>query len=117
MAHAEARLPAPAHRRARPARSSPPTSSAPRRTSLRRCTRTPASRRSTARATFDPDRFSAEPSRGRDRWQFLPFGAGPRSCIGDNFAMLEATLGLASLVRRRRVTSLDPRFPWHFRSR
>jgi len=58
--------------------------------------------------TFDPDRFSAERSRGRDRWQFLPFGAGARSCIGDHFAMLEATLGLASLVRRRRVTSLDP---------
>jgi len=61
--------------------------------------------------TFDPDRFSAERSRGRDRWQFLPFGAGPRACIGDHFAMLEATLGLASIVRRRRVTSLDPDFP------
>lgn len=61
--------------------------------------------------TFDPDRFSAERSRGRDRWQFLPFGAGARSCIGDHFAMLEATLGLASIVRRRRVTSLDPSFP------
>ena len=61
--------------------------------------------------TFDPDRFSAERSRGRDRWQFLPFGAGARSCIGDHFAMLEATLGLASLVRRRRVTSLDADFP------
>jgi cytochrome P450 len=61
--------------------------------------------------TFDPDRFSAERSRGRDRWQFLPFGAGARSCIGDHFAMLEATLGLACLVRRRRVTSLDPAFP------
>ncbi len=61
--------------------------------------------------TFDPDRFSAERSRGRDRWQFLPFGAGARSCIGDHFAMLEATLGLASIVRRRRVTSLDPTFP------
>ena len=61
--------------------------------------------------TFDPDRFSVERSRGRDRWQFLPFGAGARSCIGDHFAMLEATLGLASLVRRRRVTSLDPAFP------
>ena len=61
--------------------------------------------------TFDPDRFSAERSRGRDRWQFLPFGAGARSCIGDHFAILEATLGLASLVRRRRVTSLDPVFP------
>ena len=61
--------------------------------------------------TFDPDRFSAERSRGRDRWQFLPFGAGARSCIGDHFAILEATLGLASLLRRRRVTSLDPVFP------
>jgi cytochrome P450 len=61
--------------------------------------------------TFDPDRFSTERSRSRDRWQFLPFGAGARSCIGDHFAMLEATLGLASLVRRRRVTSIDPGFP------
>lgn len=61
--------------------------------------------------TFDPERFSAERSHRRDRWQFLPFGAGARSCIGDHFAMLEATLGLASLVRRRRVTSLDPSFP------
>ena len=61
--------------------------------------------------TFDPDRFGTERSRGRDRWQFLPFGAGARSCIGDHYAMLEATLGLASLVRRRRVTSLDPDFP------
>jgi cytochrome P450 len=61
--------------------------------------------------TFDPDRFSTERSRGRDRWQFLPFGAGARSCMGDHFAMLEATLGLASVVRRRRVISLDPGFP------
>jgi cytochrome P450 len=61
--------------------------------------------------TFDPARFDAERSRTRDRWQFLPFGAGARSCIGDHFAMLEATLGLASLVRRRRVTSLEPDFP------
>jgi len=67
--------------------------------------------------TFDPDRFSAERSRGRDRWQFLPFGAGSRSCIGDHFAMLEATLGLASIVRRCRVSSLAAGFPWHSRSR
>ncbi len=38
---------------------------------------------------FDPDRFSSERSKGRDRWQYLPFGGGPRACIGDHFAMLE----------------------------
>ena len=51
---------------------------------------------------FDPDRFSPENSKGRDRWQFLPFGGGPRCCIGDHFAMLEATLALATIIRRGR---------------
>ena len=61
--------------------------------------------------TFDPERFSAENSAGRDRWQFLPFGAGSRSCVGDHFAMLEATLALATLVRGTDIESLDPDFP------
>jgi len=61
--------------------------------------------------TFDPDRFSPEKSRGRDRWQYLPFGGGPRSCIGDHFAMLEATLALATIVRRFEIRSLDDDFP------
>jgi cytochrome P450 len=60
---------------------------------------------------FDPDRFSRERSEGRSRWQYLPFGAGPRSCIGDHFAMLEATLGLATIIRAARVESLDSDFP------
>jgi cytochrome P450 len=60
---------------------------------------------------FDPDRFSPERSAGRDRWQYLPFGGGPRTCIGDHFAMLEATLGLASIVRRAEITSLNNDFP------
>jgi cytochrome P450 len=60
---------------------------------------------------FDPDRFAPEKSQGRDRWQYMPFGGGPRSCIGDHFAMLEATLALATVVRRTEIDSLEPDFP------
>jgi cytochrome P450 len=61
--------------------------------------------------TFDPDRFSPERAQGRDRWQYLPFGGGPRSCIGDHFAMLEATLGLATIVRRADISAMEDDFP------
>jgi len=61
--------------------------------------------------TFDPDRFTPERSAGRTRWQYLPFGGGPRSCVGDHFAMLEATLALATIVREVSVTSLRDDFP------
>jgi cytochrome P450 len=60
---------------------------------------------------FDPDRFSPHQSAGRNRWQYLPFGAGPRSCVGDHFAMLEATLALATIVRRVAIRSVDDDFP------
>lgn len=60
---------------------------------------------------FDPDRFSPENFSRLDRWQYIPFGAGPRSCIGDHFAMLEATLALATIIRTIEIDSLGADFP------
>jgi cytochrome P450 len=60
---------------------------------------------------FDPDRFTAEQSKGRDRWEFIPFAGGARSCIGEHFAMLETTLALATIVRATRLRSRHAAFP------
>jgi cytochrome P450 len=60
---------------------------------------------------FDPDRFLPERSKVRSRWQYLPFGGGPRTCIGDHFAMLEATLALATIIRTAEIESLSTDFP------
>ncbi len=54
---------------------------------------------------FDPDRFLPEREAAMKRTQFMPFGFGPRTCIGMSFAMMEATVLLAALVR-------DNRFGW-----
>lgn len=51
---------------------------------------------------FDPERFSYEANGGRDRLAYLPFGFGPRICIGAAFAMAEAVLVLATLAQRFR---------------
>jgi cytochrome P450 len=51
---------------------------------------------------FDPERFAPEREAQYPRTQFMPFGFGPRTCIGGTFAMMEATAILATLVRRAR---------------
>lgn len=55
---------------------------------------------------FDPGRFlpGAEPP---PRFSYLPFGAGPRVCIGASFALAEAVLALAGLLARFRIEALD----------
>jgi cytochrome P450 len=49
--------------------------------------------------TFDPDRFAPDQVKKRSRYAFIPFGGGPRLCIGAAFAMIEAAVILATLVR------------------
>ncbi len=51
---------------------------------------------------FDPDRFSEERAKSIPRFQYMPFGAGPRICIGMKFAYMEAISILATLVRELR---------------
>jgi cytochrome P450 len=50
-------------------------------------------------ARFDPERFTPEREARQVRYQYMPFGAGPRVCIGAAFAMLEATIMLATFAR------------------
>lgn len=52
---------------------------------------------------FDPERFAPERSQGRHRFAYLPFGGGPRICIGAALAMTEAQLILATIAQRYRV--------------
>jgi cytochrome P450 len=49
---------------------------------------------------YDPDRFEPEARRARPSFAYIPFGAGPRACIGRNLAMLEIVLTVARVVER-----------------
>ncbi len=64
---------------------------------------------------FEPERFApggaAHPARRRPLTAYLPFGGGPRLCIGEHFALLEARIVLAVIARDWFVHPVGARFP------
>jgi cytochrome P450 len=52
---------------------------------------------------FQPERFSEDNEERIPKYAYFPFGGGPRVCIGNQFAMIEATLVLATIVQRYRL--------------
>jgi cytochrome P450 len=49
---------------------------------------------------FDPERWLRQPQSQLPKFNYFPFGGGPRTCIGDNFSWTEGTLVLATLARQ-----------------
>lgn len=54
--------------------------------------------------TFDPERFAPEREKQLPRYAYLPFGAGPRICLGNHFALMEGQLLIATLAQRVHFT-------------
>ena len=57
---------------------------------------------------FRPERMLPDARKARPRHHYLPFGAGPRVCIGAHFALMEAQLALATMVQTARIRPLRP---------
>jgi cytochrome P450 len=60
--------------------------------------------------SFKPERWS-EPEAGRPRFAWFPFGAGPRSCIGEHFARMVLTLAVATIAGRWRLQPVTRELP------
>nr|CAD7580213.1 unnamed protein product [Timema californicum] len=56
---------------------------------------------------FNPERFTEENKGSRPSCTYLPFGEGPRICIGVRFGLMQVKVGLATLVRHYRFTACD----------
>ncbi|MEZ5788111.1 MAG: cytochrome P450 [Xanthobacteraceae bacterium] len=56
---------------------------------------------------FDPGRSDPDAAKSIDRYSYLPFGAGPRTCIGQNFAQWEATAGSSPRFFARSISSFE----------
>ena len=54
--------------------------------------------------SFDPDRWSAESEQTVPKFAYFPFGGGPRICIGNNFALMEAAVLLAAVAQRFQIS-------------
>jgi cytochrome P450 len=55
---------------------------------------------------FDPERFNPANTANRARYAYLPFGAGPRFCVGNNLGMMEAAFVTAMVARELRLTTV-----------
>nr|AKZ17689.1 cytochrome P450 monooxygenase CYP6BK19 [Tenebrio molitor] len=53
---------------------------------------------------FDPERFTEENQSSRPHFTYMPFGEGPRMCIGMRFGLMQSKVGLASLLRNHNFT-------------
>ena len=56
---------------------------------------------------FEPERFNKEANAEREPFAYMPFGGGPRLCIGNNFAMMEMQLVLATMLNRYDVQLIE----------